>query len=113
MELVLLFKACLSSSGMGAEIANSGEKALNCFFVSKKEGKSYDAILLDTRLSNPSGLAIAKIIKQEKTDQKLVIVTTTPKEYLPKECLKSAGINEKDILTMPFKMSELITALRN
>lgn len=113
MELVLLFKTCLSSSGMSTEIANSGEKALNCFFVNKKEGKSYDAILLDTRLSNPSGLTIAKIIKQEKTDQKLVIVTTTPKEYLPKECLKSAGINEKDILTMPFKMSELIAALRN
>ena len=110
-ELVSLFETYLSSLGINTEIAYSGEKAIDCFFDSRKKDKPYDAILLDTHLLDPSGLDVAKKIRSEKPDQKLVIVTTTPKEYLPSECLEIAGINEKDILTMPFRMSQLMTLL--
>jgi CheY-like chemotaxis protein len=112
-DLVLLFETYLSSLGINTEIACSGEKAIDSFFDSKMKDNPFDAILLDTHLSNPSGLDVAKRIRREKPDQKLVIVTTTPKEYLPSECLEIAGINEKDILTMPFRMSKLITVFRN
>jgi DNA-binding response OmpR family regulator len=112
-ELVSLFETYLSSVGVSAKIANTGDAAIDFFFVSKKNDKSFDAILLDTHLSNPSGLDVAKKIRSEKPDQKLVIITTTPKEHLPKDCLKTAGIKDKDILTMPFRMSELLTALKN
>jgi len=43
----------------------------------------------------------------------LVVVTTTPIENLPAECLETAEIKEKDILTMPFKLSKLEKVLRN
>jgi DNA-binding response OmpR family regulator len=112
-ELQSLFRAYLSSLGIITETANSGKMALDCFFDSKKKERPYDAIVLDTHLFNPPGLEVAKKIHSEKPDQKLVIVTTTPVQYLPQDCLKTAGIEAKDILTMPFRMSELMTALRN
>lgn len=112
-ELVSLFETYLSSLGINTEIVYSGEKAIDCFFDSKMKNKPFDAILLDTHISNPSGLDVAKRIRREKPGQKLVIVTTTPKECLPSESLEIAGINEKDILTMPFRMSKLMTVLRN
>ena len=89
-ELHWLSSTYMSSLGMNAEIANSGEKAMDCFFGSMKKNRPYDAIILDTHLSNPSGLDVAKRIRREKPDQKLVIVTTSPREYLSSECLKTA-----------------------
>ena len=112
-ELISLFEAYLSSLGVKTEIANSGEKALGCFLDSKKKESPYDAIMLDTHLHNTSGLDVAKKIRSEKPDQKLVLVTTTPKEYLPRECLNTARIEDKYILTMPFRLSNLVTALIN
>jgi DNA-binding response OmpR family regulator len=112
-ELVSLFEAYLSLLGMNVEKASSGEKALDCFLESKKKDRPYDAIILDTHLSNPSGLEVAKKIRNEKPDQKIVLVTTTPKEYLPTECLVTAGIKDRDILTIPFRMTKLETALSN
>ena len=112
-ELLLLFSSYMSSLGMNADITSSGEKAIACFSDSMKKNKPYEAIILDTHLSNPSGLDVAKRIRREKPDQNLVLVTTTPKEYLPAECLETAGINDRDILIMPFKLTKLKTALSN
>ena len=69
--------------------------------------------MIDTHLVNPTGLEVAKTIRREKPDQKLVLVTTTPIENLPAECLKTAEIKEKDILTMPFKLSKFGKVLRD
>ncbi|HKR73198.1 MAG TPA: response regulator [Candidatus Nitrosocosmicus sp.] len=112
-ELLLLFKTYLTSLGMKTETAANGAKALDYFEDSQEKGRHYDAIFLDTHLINPTGLEVAKRIRSEKPDQKLVLLTTTPKEYLPKECLDIAGIKDNDILTMPFKLSTLVAALKN
>jgi two-component system, OmpR family, response regulator len=112
-ELVSLFETYLSLLGMNIKTASSGEKALDCFLDSKKKDRPYDAIIVDTHLSNPSGLDVVKRIRNEKPDQKIVLVTTTPTEYLPAECLVTAGIKDRDILTMPFRMTKLETALSN
>ncbi len=112
-ELLLLFRTYLSSLGKSTEAANSGHEALEYFQESKEKRRPYDAILLDTHLSDPSGLDVAKRIRSENPDQKIVLVTTTPKKYLSKECLRTAAIKEKDILTMPFKLANLAMVLRN
>ena len=112
-ELLWLFSTYLSSLGMDSEIASSREKTLDCFFGSMKRNSPYNTIVLDTHLSDHSGLDTAKKIRTMKPDQKLVIVTTTPKEYLSTDCLKTAGIEDKDILTMPFKLSMLAAVLKN
>lgn len=112
-ELLLLFKSCISSSGMTAISASSGDDALNFFIDSEKQGRPLDVIVLDTHLINPSGLDIAKRVRKRKPDQRVVLVTTTPKENLPVECLKTARIDDKDILTIPFKLSKLVEVLKN
>ena len=111
-ELLFLFRTYLTSLGMRIKTANTGHETLEYFLDSMKKGSQYNAIVLDTHLDNPSGLDVAKRIHSEKPDQKQVLVTTTPKEYLPAESLKTAGIKDKDILTMPFKLSKLVTALK-
>ncbi len=98
---------------MNPETVNTGHDALDCFLESKERKRSYDIIVVDTHLFDPSGLDVAKRIRSEKPDQKLVLVTTTPKENLPAECLKTAQINDKNILTMPFKLSRLEEVLKN
>jgi len=110
-ELVLLFREYLSASGLKSETADSGDKAIDCFHGRKTMKKPYDAIIVDTHLHNPSGLDVVKRIRSEKPDQKMILVTTTPKENLPVDCLKTAGIKDDDILTMPFKLSKLTAAL--
>ena len=50
---------------------------------------------------------VAKKIRQTDNSQKIVLVTTSMKEELPKEELQSAAIDEKDILVMPFTLSRL------
>lgn len=112
-ELLTLFNTYLCSLGMRTDATNNGHEAIDRFLKSKEKGRPYDAIVLDTHLFGPSGLDVAKRIRSEKPDQKLVLVTTTPKEYLPAECLETAGIKDSDILTMPFKLSKLVTVLEN
>ncbi|MDF0682110.1 MAG: response regulator, partial [Candidatus Nitrosocosmicus sp.] len=112
-ELLLLFRTFLTSLGMNTETASNGHEALDRFIESKENGRHYDVIVVDTHLLDPAGLEVAKTIRREKPDQKLVVVTTTPIENLPAECLKTAGIKDIDILTMPFKLSKLGQVLRN
>jgi CheY-like chemotaxis protein len=112
-DLLTLFRDYLSSLGAKTETARSGHEAIEQFLNSEKNERPYDVIVLDTHLLNPSGLDIAKRIRSQKPNQKLVLITTSPKEYLPSECLAVAGIKDKDIFTMPFRMTQLGTVLKN
>lgn len=111
-ELLVLFREYLSSIGLHTDTTDKGDEAIDRFLERKNKEKPYDAIVLDTHLQDSSGLDVAKRIRAEKPDQKIVLVTTTPKENLPSECLKTAGLKENDILTIPFKMSRLASALK-
>lgn len=54
------------------------------------------------RLKGEKGLDLAKKILQRDRTQKIILVTTSMKEQLPKDKLQSATVNEKEILVMPF-----------
>ncbi|TVP41277.1 response regulator [Candidatus Nitrosocosmicus arcticus] len=112
-DLLTLFRDYLYSLGMKTETASSGHEAIEQFIDSEENEMPYDVIVLDTHLKNPSGLDIAKRIRSQKPDQKMVLITTTPKENLQQECLKTAGILDRDILTMPFSMSEFVSVLKD
>lgn len=112
-ELLVLFREYLSSLGLHTDTVDRGDEALNRFINRKNTQRPYDVIVLDTHLHDSSGLDIAKRIRSEKPDQKIVLVTTTPKQNLPTDCLKTAGIKERDILTMPFRLSKLVSVLKN
>ena len=112
-ELLVLFREYLSSLGLHTDTVDRGDEALDRFLNRKNKQKPYDVVVLDTHLHDSSGLDVAKRIRSEKPDQKIVLVTTTPKEILPTDCLKTAGIKEEDILTMPFRLSKLVSVLKN
>jgi two-component system, OmpR family, response regulator len=106
-ELQSLFKAYFDLIGAESELVDDGNRALSTFLQTKNEGKGYDAVVVDTHLKGKKGLEVAKKIRQSDNSQKIVLVTTSLKEQLPKEELQSASIDEKDILVMPFALSRL------
>jgi len=112
-ELLVLFREYLTSIGIKTITANSGHEIIDYFLDSVKNNYAYNVIVIDTHLSDTPGLDIAKRIRLEKPDQRLVLVTTTPKENLRQECLDTAGLSDNNILTMPFKMSKFSSVLKN
>jgi DNA-binding response OmpR family regulator len=77
----------------------------------KKKGKKYDIVVLDTHLKGILGLDVAKMIQTNSPNQRIVLLTTTIKKELSQEDLSSIAIEDKDILVMPFKLSQLRTIL--
>lgn len=112
-ELLLLFKTYLESMGLNPITVDNGDKALDVYYEDNNNGDCYDAVVLDTQLSKSSGLEVAKKIHDKNPHQKIVIITTSQKENLPQETLKSIEIKEKDILIMPFNLSTLVSLLKN
>ena len=106
-ELQSLFKAYLDLIGAEGEIVDDGNRALAAFLQNTNEGKVYDVVVVDTHLKGKKGLEVAKKIHERDNSQKIVLVTTSMKEQLPKDELQSASIDEKDILVMPFSLSRL------
>jgi two-component system, OmpR family, response regulator len=112
-DLLTLFKEYLSSLGVKTETATSGQEAIEQFLKSKENKRPYNAIVLDTHLQNLSGLEVAEKIRSEKPDQKVVMITTTPRKYLPEKYLRNARLEDKDILSIPFNLSKLANVLKN
>ena len=111
VELGSLFKSYLDLNGAHSVMVHDSEKALSTFLQSKKEGKNYDVVVLDTHLKGKGGLEVAKKIRQRDNSQKIVLVTTSMKEQLPQKDLQSTEIKDEDILVMPFSISRLSKVL--
>ena len=111
-EILLLFKTYLDSLGIEAVTVEDGDKALETFIQNKNDGKGYDVVVLDTHLKGKKGLEVAKKIRQSDRSQKIVLVTTSIKEQLPKEELHISAIGDENILVMPFALSKLSKILQ-
>ena len=112
-EILSLFKTYLDSFGVESVTVDNGNQALETFLQGKNEGNKYDGIVLDTHLKGKTGLDLAKAIRERDSTQKIILVTTSMNEQLPREDLQSAAIDEKDILVMPFALSCLSYLLIN
>jgi CheY-like chemotaxis protein len=110
-EILLLFKEFFELVGIESIITDNGDKALHIFQEDKEEGKKYNVVILNTHLKGTRGLDVAKIIHTNSPNQRIVLLTTTIKEELLQEALNSTAIEKKDILVMPFKLSQLHTIL--
>jgi two-component system, OmpR family, response regulator len=111
-EILTLFKTNLDSLGIESVTVDDGDKAVETFIQSKNQGKNYDAVVLNTHLKGKKGLDAAKKIRENDHSQRIILLTTSMKEHLSKEKLKSTAIEEKDILVMPFKLSKFQQILR-
>jgi two-component system, OmpR family, response regulator len=111
-DILSLFKAFLETLGIRSATVADGETALEVFLEKESKGRPYDVVVLDTHLKGLGGLDLAKIIRDKSPAQRIILVTATPMDYLPKSALKSAMIDEGDILTMPFRLSSFISRLK-
>ena len=111
-DILSLFKAFLETLGVRSATVADGETALEVFLEKENKGRPYDVLVLDTHLKGLGGLDLARIIRDKSPAQRIILVTTTPMEYLPKSALKSAMIDEGDILTMPFRLTDFISRLK-
>jgi CheY-like chemotaxis protein len=110
-EILLLFKEFFELVGIESIATDNGDKALHIFQEDKEEGKKYNVVILNTHLKGTRGLDVAKKIHTNSPNQRIVLLTTTIKEELLQEALNSTAIEKKDILVMPFKLSQLHTIL--
>lgn len=111
-DILSLFKAFLETLGIKSATVADGEEALNIFLEKENKGRPYDVVVLDTHLQGLGGLDLAKMIHGISPTQRIIMITTTPMEYLPKNILEAAMIDEADILTMPFRLSAFISRLK-
>ncbi|MDF0679714.1 MAG: response regulator [Candidatus Nitrosocosmicus sp.] len=111
-DILTLLKTFLETLGVTSATVADGEVALEFFLEKENKGRPYDVVVLDTHLKGLNGLDLAKMIHDISPTQRIIMVTTTPKEYLPKYVLRSAMIEEGDILTMPFRLSDFISKLK-
>lgn len=98
--------------GLESVTVDNGNTALETFLKDKKNGKDYHAMIFDTHLKDEWGLDTVKKIRDRDYRQKVVIITTRPRESLSEDVLKSTGIDNKNILVMPFRLSELISVIK-
>ncbi|HYO05776.1 MAG TPA: response regulator [Phototrophicaceae bacterium] len=106
-DLRYLYQTYLDSLGLDMEIVDGGEACLNRLFKNTNNS-NFDIVIINTHLFDISGLVIAKEIHQRNPSQKIVITTTILRERLPKEHLDSAGIDHEYVLTIPFRVSDMM-----
>lgn len=107
-----MIKLYLESLNLDYMAVESGDEALRRFTntIDNNE-KDYDVVLLDTHLDGLSGLKVAIEIHKQSPDQRIMIMSASPREHLPNELLKSTKIHENDIFTRPFRLAELICSI--
>lgn len=107
-----LIKLYLESLNLDYVAVNRGDEALRLFSKAvDNRDKNYDVVLLDTHLEGLSGIEVAVEIHKQSPDQRIMIMSASPREHLPNELLKSTKINENDIFTRPFRFAELICSI--
>ncbi len=110
--ILSMLKLYLNSLGYDYDTFSAGDEVLDHVYNSKSsKKKKYDIILLDTHLDKISGLAVANEIRKRNSTQRIMIMSTTPKEHLPYELIKSAKVHDADLFTKPFRLSELLYSI--
>jgi two-component system, sensor histidine kinase and response regulator len=92
--------------------AANGQEALTMLRVAAAEGKPYDVALLDVRMSEMDGLALARAIKADPTiaSTRLIVLTSLGQSLTAGE-LKAIGIDA--YISKPVKQSNLFDCLVN
>ena len=112
-DLRYLYQTCLGPLGLKLEIVDSGKACLNRFTKNTNtKTNNYDFVIINTHLFDIPGLDIAKEIHRKNPTQRIVITTTSSKELLSKEHLGFVGVDHEDILTIPFRFSNMISLLK-
>ena len=97
-----LFKV-IRSNGLDAELAASGEEALQMI-----QGKRYDLILLDVMLPKLDGFTLLQHLR-EQLDVPILLVTARTEDL---DKIRGLGLGADDYIEKPFSPSVLVARVR-
>lgn len=110
-QILSLFRIYFDLLGFESEIIDCKDRYTSKYIQIKRDGKNYAMVVLDTHLKGVLLENATTKMYEDHVSQRIILVTTTKKQYLPKEMLKSKSIKDGDVLTMPFKLSDLAEKL--
>ncbi|USD66896.1 ATP-binding protein [Vibrio sp. SCSIO 43136] len=100
----LVIQQMLSKLMLTPEICENGQEALDTL-----EQRSFDLILMDCRMPVMDGLQATKLLREQGYSKPIVALTAGTTSMEREECI-NAGMD--DILSKPYRSSELVDILR-
>ena len=108
-DVLNLFGGYLRANGIYTALTGTGRA---CLEEVKKFRKRFDIIILDTDLCDLKGVEVAKQILELNPQQKIIMTTTYNTARLEREATL-ADIALDNILLKPFRLFQLLSAVRN
>jgi DNA-binding response OmpR family regulator len=103
-ELRENIREILADAGFAVTVAASGEAALDCL-----ERQTFDVILLDLIMPGLDGKEVLPLIKRRSPSVKVIMITAFATIENAVSAMRKGA---DDYLTKPFKVDELLTAVR-
>lgn len=97
------FKMILEEQSYIVHTASSGQEALSL------ANSYYDLVILDIKLPDIMGDRVAKVIKERKMADNIVLITGYPEL---EECIAALGVGIQEILIKPISPEELLRVAR-
>lgn len=110
-QILSLFSIYFNLLGFESEIIYCKDRYTSKYIQIMSDGKNYAMVVLDTHVKGVLLENATTKMYEDHDSQRIILVTTIKKPYLPKEMLKSKSIKNRDVLTMPFKLSDLAEKL--
>lgn len=97
-------KMILSKVGYAVDITMTGLKALEAF-----KGNGFELVVADLRLPDIDGMDVIRVIKEERPETKVVVITGYPSVS---SAVESAKLGVSDYLRKPFTDDDFMAAVR-
>lgn len=110
-QIMSLFRIYFDLLGLESDIIDCKDRNMSKYIQIRRNGKNYAMVVLDTHSEGVLVDNVRTKMSKDRNSQMIILVTTIKKQYLPKEILNLKSIKDRNILTMPFKLSDLAEKL--
>ena len=98
-----IFKTKLEGHGYTVNTASSGQEALSL------ADSSFDLVILDIKLPDMMGDQVAKVMKESRMADNIVLMTGYPELG---DCIDTLGVGIQEILLKPISPDEILRVAR-
>jgi DNA-binding NtrC family response regulator len=98
-NIKMMIGKILSTEGYQVDLAENGHEGLVLF-----NNTEYDLVLLDIRMPHMNGTEVLKLIKENKPDTSVIIITAYPTIKNAVDCIKLGAV---DYLRKPFSAEKI------
>lgn len=106
-----IFSMYANAMGYDYEIVENGVHVLEKAANGDAKNQRYDVIIIDTHLDEIPGLKVAEEIHKNDLSQRIIIISHSEKKDLNVDLLKRLKLDEGDIFTKPFRLSDLFYSI--